>query len=219
MIEIVKNILYRQKLERFLSLYGEYYSYCYCVKLRQNFIKKLNDLTNATDLYKQVFSALEILPEESDIYRCYLKKLKEYFTLNQHILEIGCGFFPSFARLIDIEQNELENGTITCYDKNVIIDSLGNISIYQRNLSRDNLNGYDLIASTLSCDATSISIQKAYEYKKMLFLGICNCLNIDEVYKEAKMYQDAGSVLDIEEIKVERDKNKYPILIKRYKTK
>jgi len=104
-----------------------------------------------------------------------LNKLKEYFSLEQDILEIGCGHFPAFARLIDEEQQSLKKGAITAYDPVLVTENLGSIDLNKKLLTDEDVSGFDLLVSTFSCDATNKVLAVAKENKLPYFLHMCNC--------------------------------------------
>lgn len=216
MLNIKQNLEYKQKLANFLV--GKSYMPWLEYEIRKYFISELKHLNRSTDVYYQIFSALDLLEEEKDLYKCYLKKLKEYFTIEQNILEIGCGCFPALARLIDMEQTSLNKGTITAYDPYLSTTNVGNIILFKRKIDKEDLSDFDLLISTLACESADIALEKSYEYKKPLFLGICECSESkDQVYQKAKRFLDSGAEIEMDEFKIAEHNRTYPILIKRYK--
>ena len=55
--------------------------------------------------------------------------LNEKYGLNQDILEVGSGFFPTLAEKIDTYQQSTNKGSITAIDPLLIPTSLGNVKL------------------------------------------------------------------------------------------
>ena len=55
--------------------------------------------------------------------------INEKYGLNQDILEVGSGFFPTLAEKIDTYQQSTNKGSITAIDPLLIPTSLGNVKL------------------------------------------------------------------------------------------
>jgi len=147
--------------------------------IKENFNEYL-DKQEPVDILKQIYAELTLLKPENNIYLAVLEKIKELYNINSNILEIGCGAFPVFSKYIDKEQT---NGSITAFDKYLAPTKLGNIKLYNRNLTKENnVEKFDLLVGIWPCDATTLIIEKAYEANKDFFIAPCKCTHFSKEY-------------------------------------
>ena len=173
-----------------------------------------------------------VFSDKENLYLQYLGLIEKYFDLRSNILEIGGGFYPSLASHIADRQLKLKSGTITVYDKNLVTTSLKNIKLIKRDFTlEDDVSNFDLLVGIMPCQATSLIIKKANEYKKEFFLALCGCTHFPITYlmfHEPKLETWFEYVKDIfYDTKTDNSKlieidsptryNKYPILIKKNK--
>ena len=213
------------KLMVFLQKYGEGYGEELASIIKSEYKYYLRNLRFASVYFYQIFSYLDFFKDNKDVYRALLGKLQDYFSLESKILEIGCGSIPAFARLIDEEQQNLGSGTITAYDDALITDSLGNIELYKKKLTDEDVSRFDLLVSTFSCNATDKILAVARENKLPYFMHLCSCNHgfssmtdwHNNIYHQAKMDLDPGAVLDLDSVNLAGKSFDYPILIKTYR--
>lgn len=215
-----------------LEMYLEKYRYEYPKEAVSYILKNYgNDLDVARpDLMNQVYDATGIFTEDNNPYLQYLNLIEDYFGLNNNILEIGGGFYPSLASHIADKQLILKSGTITVYDENLITTSLKNINLIKRNFTlNDSVDNFDLLIGIMPCQATPLIIKKANESKKNFFIALCGCTHFSQEYlmfhvptQEAwfeyirNIYYKTN-IDDIKLIELESptEYNRYPILIKK----
>ncbi len=220
----------KDNFENYIAKFGKFYSRDIINYIKENY-KFGPNVEKLLDPLHQIYSYLEEIPEYKNIYIKILQMLEYYFTVNQDILEIGCGCFPELARRIDIRQQELKCGTIKAYDDKLVTTNLGRIQLYKERYV-DQPIPYNLLLGFMPCKATELIINKAAKDKKEYFLGLCGCshlrtpfplpddINESAIYREyimnlARSTLDVGATLKIEYL--EGCGYTHPILIKRYK--
>ncbi len=168
-----------ERFKEFLLQYEQDYNPVLLDIIKKNFKTGINS-KDITDVLKQVYVYLDILPEEQNTYKMCLNIIKEEYGLEQDILEIGAGAIPILSIYIE---NEQKKGTITAYDKNLVPNSLGKIKIYKQNFTKnDSTKNYDLVIGIYPCEASSLVIEKASEENNDMFLLSCDCTHFSNEY-------------------------------------
>lgn len=170
------------KFKEFLSKYNNKYS-DYALEYIATYF--LYDIKNyrRIDIMNQIYAEIGVFPDNKNLYKGILNFIKEKHDINCNILEIGCGYFPIFAKYIDEEQKKSDSGSITVYDPNLVVENLGNIILNKRFLlTDDNIDRYDLVVGISPCEATELLINKASLAKKDFIIALCECtfFNIED---------------------------------------
>lgn len=222
------------KLASFLQKYGSNYSEDARKFIIENFEEMLSEPI-VPDILKQIYSELGLIPREKDMYYGFLDMISANFGLDRNILEIGCGFYPTLSKYIDLEQQRLNKGSITAYDGSLVTTSLGKIKLYNRMFKSENsVENYDLIIGTLPCDATELIIRLSNREKKECFLALCGCTHFSTsylmfnrptqedwfnyVFELAEYTLDENADIDMTYLDSSYNFS-YPILIKKYKNR
>lgn len=111
--------------------------------------------------------------------------INEKYGLNQDILEVGSGFFPTLAEKIDTYQQSTNKGSITAIDPLLIPTSLGNVKLYKSSFSSNmSLKNYTLVTSMYPCESTVRIIESANAQDKDFSLLTCGCthFSVYELY-------------------------------------
>ncbi len=166
------------KLQEFLFFYSDEYPVMASRFLEQKFSSQEIDAT--VDVVLQILDMLDLLPKDKNIYIGFLNYIKQYFTLDKDILEVGCGFLPSLARHIDKEQRLLHKGTITCYDNNLILDQFSNICLKKENFTLETTGNYDYVIGLAPCEATETIIRWANQHNKEFSIALCGCTHFSK---------------------------------------
>lgn len=162
------------KLCQYFEKYGKYYKSEHINFIMSTFEKCLSE-QDGPDIVMQVLSALNLYQPERNFYLGILKEMKKYFDLKCNILEIGGGYYPALAKLIDDFQGHLGGGSITTYDPRLAVPRLGNIHLHKKELDSESLDSYDLVVSAMPCKATELVINKCNIYKKPYLIALCSC--------------------------------------------
>lgn len=131
------------------------------------------DITKEPDYVLQILSVLEILDEKNDVYKYLFKEICKYHDIKQNILEIGCGKYPSLARIIAKKQIKIKQGTITVYDPKLVLTNAYPLKLKRERFNYGtNLNRFGLIIGINPGDNIEAIIEKSNEEHKDLFLGL-----------------------------------------------
>lgn len=163
---------YERRVQKFVEAHKENYT-----RREQDFIKNNAawgiDRPFASDILRQIYDELGILPEEKNMYEGFLKLLIENFDINRHIIEVGGGIVPSLSKKISLRQ---KSGTITVYDPRVIqnISKADNLIIKKEKFGRNTpVGNTSMIIAFMPCDATNTIIDYAIYHDLDFMIGLC----------------------------------------------
>lgn len=179
-----------QKINNFLEKYGSEYPESVVEYIKENYQEAIN-AQKIPDLMTQVYAELNLLSPNKNRYLRYLRSLKSYFSLEQDILEVGGGFFPSFAKYIAKEQSDLQRGSITVYDPRLVTKRCNKIRLKKEKLTLETkTEPYDLLLGIMPCDATLLLIEKASQDNKQFFLALCGCTHFNSAQFMLPSYEN-----------------------------
>ena len=136
----------------------------------------------------QMFSAIDGL-EGRDPYYQTMQEIEQEFGLDRDIFEVGCGMFPSLARIIAKRQQEIGKGTITAFDPELVTKVVDGVHLVKEKFTLTTpLPKNALIIGRKPCEATEIMIKAASKNNAELFLKLCYCNHI--TYKLRIYYQE-----------------------------
>lgn len=125
----------------------------------------------------QIFSKFEIYENGKDYYIELLKLLERYSFLEGNVCEIAAGRYPRLAELTAPKIN-INGGSLTIYEPNVILSQLDNTTIIKDNFTRNsNIDKFDTLYALKPCEATITIAERAFEEDKNLMLAFCDCNN------------------------------------------
>ena len=172
----------KEQMELFLSLYEDDYDDDAICFIRDNYLEFLKKGIRV-DVVDQALVAVDLLPDDVNLYKRYLEFLKERYSLDREILEIGCGRFPAFSKYVDLAQREMNRGTITAYDPRLITTKFGNIRLHRRLFDdKTPISDFSLITAVRPCEATLSLIERANETDKDFSLLTCGCTHFPEIH-------------------------------------
>ena len=134
------------------------------------------------DLLAQIAYAIEAKPKKGSVYDDYFEFLKSNFGLEQDILEVGCGYYPAFASMIDDYQKEKRSGSIEAYDPHLLVTKQGNIKLHRcmfETLQNDKIT---LITSIFPCEGSLTIIDEASKNNIDYSILMCECVPESESY-------------------------------------
>ncbi|MBE6150334.1 MAG: hypothetical protein E7162_00755 [Firmicutes bacterium] len=137
----------------------------------------------------QMFSAIDGL-EGRDPYFQTMQEIEQEFGLDRDIVEVGCGMFPSLARIIAKRQQEIGKGTITAYDPELVTKVVDGVNLVRGHFTLTTpIPKNALIIGRKPCEATEVMIKSASKNNAELFLKLCDCNHIPD--KIQINYQDS----------------------------
>lgn len=165
--------LQKRSVEEFLTKYGNTYNeeaLDYIISNYETDIDKVDRPAVMTEIY----SSLDILSQNKNIYYYLFQKLTENHNIDKNILEIGTGRFPTLSKFIYKNQQLKNKGSITLYDPEFSIKFARKGRIIRQPLAqRINIESYDLITAIVPSNQAESIIKQAEKYKKGLFLVLC----------------------------------------------
>lgn len=211
-----------KKINEFINKYGNNYENN-ALDFILSAIKYDTERVEYTDIVRQIYSYLGILPKERDLYYQFVQYINEFYGLDKNIIEVGGGHFPTLAHHISEKQQKLKNGSITVYDTRLITENLDNIKLYKQKFTLNtDISNYDLIIGMMPCDATELIIRSAGIYNKEFVIAMCGCVHLNYPdysyydffkYIEAVAYDAVGREQDITiDYFSEECNNQYPII-------
>ena len=179
-LSATEQILYMKKLADYLQIYGWGYSDNNIDLLLSTFLAPI-PTKDLPDILKQIYAAFDMLEPEENCYLQFAKMVGERYGWDAHILEIGGGVFPAFAKYVDeLQQEHGGKGTITTYDPWLVVDKLGNVKLHREAFSYSMpVDSFDLIVGIMPCKATEAIIRKATLSHKEFFLAMCGCIHYE----------------------------------------
>ncbi len=121
----------------------------------------------------QILATTNSLADKDNIYLKISELITSIYGSNKDILEVGCGHYPAFAKIVD--EKHLAN-TITCCDPSLIHADFGNIKTYTKIFdSSFDVSSYSLIVGIKPCAATKVIIESANNNEKEFFVSFCGC--------------------------------------------
>ena len=146
------------------------------------------DLSNGMNsTIRQAFYA----GDEDDTYVVLANILEDLgFDIGCNILDVASGYYPAFGYETAGRQLQLNKGTVTCIDPNLVVDKplFKNVKLIKENFTEEyNLINYDLIVSCLPCECTNILFSNVLKSGKAFFILPCNCRSR---YSKRKTWED-----------------------------
>lgn len=169
-----------KKLEEYLKEYGHGYDSKTLAFIRDNFLRYYHDFEHI-DILSQIYSHISALSDDRDVYKKFMNFINEKYGLNQDILEVGSGFFPTLAEKIDTYQQSINKGSITAIDPLLIPTKLGNVKLCKSSFCGDmSLKNYTLVTSMYPCESTVRIIESANAQDKDFSLLTCGCTHFPD---------------------------------------
>lgn len=160
--------------EEYIKQYGHLYSESTLMYIVDNFFDESFDRDMYADVLHQVYSMTGAYDNIENFYDSCIEDMKEIYDIeNGHLLDVGCGLMPAFAKRVSDRQTK---GTVTAMDPDVIVTELGKVKIFKENFTmQTDVTKYDLVYGILPCEATLTMIKRANECDKDLYVQLCGC--------------------------------------------
>lgn len=165
---------FNESLDTFIAKYGNLYPEDVIEYIKENFLGLEFSLGIAIDVMSQVYEMTGVhAAMKKNIYQDYLNYIKNYYDINCHVLDVGCGFFPSFSRKLAKEQ---KNGSVTAIDYDVITTDFPDIKVEKDTFTRSyDVSDVDLMIGVQPCEASEDMIYVANTNDIDLCLFLCGC--------------------------------------------
>lgn len=170
----------KRKFDCFMEEYGSLMSPSLFMGIMSFFWENVYE-REATDILMEIYEYLGLVHPKGNFYQKHFENIKERFDLSGNILEIGGGCIPSFAEKIAKEQIKCGEGTITIYDKEILLKEsrYPNMTLVKEKFtSKTEIKNFDLVIGILPCTATELMLSRACEENKNFYVALCNCSHL-----------------------------------------
>ena len=164
----------KEKLDAFISMHSSKLDSDLIDFVYNHFDEYLDGETQI-DLLAQVAYEIGLKPKRGTIYEDYFKFLSDTFGLERDILEVGCGYFPAFASMIDKYQQEKGVGSIEAYDPYLVVAKEGKIKLHQKLFETLDNDKITLVTSIFPCEGSMTIIDEASKHNVEYSILMCEC--------------------------------------------
>lgn len=178
---------YSKLFEDYVKKYGSFYDKDALEFIKSNFLDVNFEWEIDIDILNQVYEEIGVFNEyTNNSYTNFYSLISERYNLNQNILEVASGMFPSFARMVTRKQII---GTVTVMDPDTIIDRIDGIKIIKNELKDDfDASDYGFIYALSPCEALKTIIEVANKHNIEFCVLACGCTHLP---KELIKYRSA----------------------------
>ena len=165
------------KFENFKSEFSHLYSEDDWQEIEKHFFR-LIDSKDVPSMISQVYSRLGLNTPSVKKYNYHLERIKDIFSLNRNIIEVGGGFLPAFGELVAEEQLKIGKGTITVYDPRLVFNEPKyiNMTLHKEYFTTNSdVSNHDLLVGIYPCEATEAIIESAIKNDKDFYVAMCGC--------------------------------------------
>ena len=127
-----------------------------------------------TDIMRQIYAELDLIPKEKNIYLGFVDLLEKHFDINQNIVEIGGGHIPKLAEYLALKQ---EKGTVTVYDPKLLTTKtkIPNLILKKEKFTKQTpVPNVGLQIAFMPCSATELAITRACENNIDFMVALCS---------------------------------------------
>lgn len=174
-----QEIIARKNLEEYFKRYGEFYP-CEIIEfIKSSFLGRAFREDIWIDVMSQVYGATGVFDLVDNIYDMNIQEIKSDYSIDQDILEVGCGFYPAMGIKLS---NMQKSGSITVMDPDVIPTSSGKITIYKEMFTKDtDVSKYQLIMGVMPCEGVIPMIESANKNELDLYIQLCGCTHFENM--------------------------------------
>ncbi len=125
------------------------------------------------DILRQIYSELDLIPEEQDMHQAFIKILEENFDINRDIIEVAGGIVPSLGKKLASKQ---KTGTLTVYDPRLItnLQKPDNLILKKEMFGRKTpLGDAKMLIAFMPCDLTPTLIDVACKNDLDFMIALC----------------------------------------------
>ena len=194
--KIIKVEKAMDKLNKYMSKYGQLYTDSCREYIEENFILYLDEPT-APDVLMQIYATVGCGVKKGSFYNAHLTRIQNMYGLDRNIAEVGGGLMPAFAQKVATIQHKTKKGTITVYDPDLIITkpNFKNLILQKEEFHKDtDVHSYDLVMGLLPCGATEAIISASCKAQKEFYIAMCGCTHFEFYYPfgyyTPRMYQE-----------------------------
>lgn len=174
-----QEIIVRKNFDDYMKQYGDLYPEGCREFIMSHFLDESFEIEYYPDVMHQIYAKVGAYEYITNFYDLCIDEIKKYYSLDQHILDVGCGFYPAFAERVQRLQHD---GSVTAMDYDLLTTEHGDIKLIKSTFTEDtNLSKYNLVLGIMPCEATVPMIKNANKSDKDLFIQLCGCTHFEFV--------------------------------------
>lgn len=173
---------FKKAFDEYLEKYGALYPANALDYIKSHFLGIEFENGIAVDIMSQIYEETGVYEAVGNtIYSNYLKYLQEHYDTNRHLLEVGCGFYPAFAKKVAKSQ---ESGTVKAIDYDVITTDVPGITVEHKKFDENyDVSDIDFIYGLEPCEAVIDMIKSANKNNIDLCICMCGCTHFNVSFR------------------------------------
>lgn len=180
---------YKSLFNKYVTEYGSLYDEKALEFIKAHFLDEDFEYELDVDILSQVYQSIGVYDEYPDNkYNVFYNYMSERYDLNQHLLEVASGMYPSFAKKVASMQ---KCGSVTAIDPWSILEDVNGIKVIKAEFTRDtDLSDYDFIYAIRPCEALEEIIRAANKNDLEFCALACRCTHIPNrmLYGRSEVY-------------------------------
>lgn len=172
-----QELIVRKNFEEYMKIYGPLYPEGCKEFIIEHFLDESFEIDFYPDVLHQIYAHTGAYDFVKNFYDLCIDEIKDDYSIDGHIIDIGCGFYPGFAERLQKLQHD---GSVTAMDYDLLTTEHGDIKLIKGKFTEfTNLAKYDLVLGIMPCEATIPMIKNANKSDKDLFIQMCGCTHFE----------------------------------------
>ncbi len=169
---------FTKAFNEYIEKYGDLYPKEALEYIKSHFLGDEFKNGIAVDIMSQIYEEIGVYEAVGNtIYSNYLEYLKKHYDINRHLLDVGCGFYPSFAKKVAASQT---SGSVKAIDYDVITTDVPGITVERAEFDTDyDVSDIDFIYGLEPCEAVTDMIKSANAHNLDLCICMCGCTHFN----------------------------------------
>lgn len=170
-------IKYREAFNEYIDKYGSLYPEYVYEFITNHFMGPEFFGGLAIDVMSQIYEETGVYEAiGKNLYQSFLEYMQTYYDIDRNLLDVGCGFFPSFSKKVASSQ---KSGSVKAIDYDVITTDIPGITVEKvRFDTKYDISNIDMIYGLEPCEATTDMIKVANAKDIDLCICMCGCTHI-----------------------------------------
>ncbi len=168
---------YKEAFKEYLNKYGDLYPDYVYEFITHHFMGPELFCGIAIDVMSQIYEEVGVYEDYGrNLYQSFLEYMQTYYDIDRNLLDVGCGFFPSFSKKVASAQ---KSGSVKALDYDVITTDVPGITVEKvRFDTKYDISDIDMIYGLEPCEATADMIKVANAKDIDLCICMCGCTHL-----------------------------------------
>ena len=165
---------FKKAFNEYLEKYGNLYSETALEYIKSHFLGTEFENGIAIDIMSQIYEETGVYEAVGKtLYSNYPNYLQEHYDIDRNILDVGCGFYPAFAKKVAKSQ---KSGSVKAIDYEVITTDVPGITVERKRFDENyDVSNIDFIYGLEPCEAVIDMIKSANKNNLDLCICMCGC--------------------------------------------